>query len=82
MFPEGCQGNQSSGRNSSQERYEYPARVPNTSLRYSMTGLLFISLLTSTIKGLVKLLEFLPRILEVLVRYLVYRPVTVYESFR
>ena len=35
IFPEGCQGNQSSGRNSSQERYEYPARVPNTSLRHN-----------------------------------------------
>jgi hypothetical protein len=82
IFPEGCQGNQSCGRNSSQERYEYPARVPNTSIRHSTTGLLFISFLTSTIKGLVNLLEFLPRILEVLIRYSVYRPVIIYESFR
>jgi len=59
FFPESCWGNQSSGRNSSQERYEYPARVPTTSLRHSMTGLLFISFLTSTIKGLVKLFSSL-----------------------
>lgn len=81
IFPEGCQGNQSSGRNLSQERYEYPTGVPNTSPRHSMTGLLFISCFTSTIKGLVKLLEFLPRILDVLIRYSVYRPVIIYESF-
>jgi hypothetical protein len=82
IFPEGCQGNRPSGRNSSQERYEYPARVPTTSLRHSTTGLLFISFLASTIKGLVKLLEFLPSILEVLIRYSAYSPVITYESFR
>jgi hypothetical protein len=68
IFPEGCKGNQSSARNSSQEPYEYPARVPTTALQHSMRCQQFIYFLTSTTKGLVKLLAFLAHILEVLIR--------------